>query len=118
MTTNKQSDSGLKADELAKIFHDNYERLAPLYGYKTRDDSAVPWDEVPVNNRNLMIATAKAVMDETATRTPDTEMAEAIREAVEAMAPYRQRKKMTRRSDCTRLNEVYSKLTNLLNRSN
>ena len=52
-----------RAVELAKLFHENYERLAPLYGYETRDESAVPWEDVPVNNRNLMIATCRAVIE-------------------------------------------------------
>lgn len=49
-------------EELARSFHDEYERLAPHFGYKTREESAVPWDEVPVNNRALMLATATAVL--------------------------------------------------------
>jgi len=49
-------------EKLAQMFHEAYERLAPEYAYKTRDASAVPWDEVPEGNRNLMIATAGAVL--------------------------------------------------------
>lgn len=51
--------------KLAKIFHGIYERLASKYGYKTRDKSAVPWEKVPEKNRKLMIATCKAVLQET-----------------------------------------------------
>jgi hypothetical protein len=51
-------------ERLAKLFHDEYERLAPEYGYKTREASAVPWNDVPENNRNLMIATVKSVITE------------------------------------------------------
>jgi hypothetical protein len=46
-----------KAEEIAKAFHETYERLAPEYGYKTREASAVPWEDVPENNKALMIAT-------------------------------------------------------------
>jgi hypothetical protein len=28
-------------EELARLFHETYERLAPSYGYKTREASAV-----------------------------------------------------------------------------
>ena len=44
------------SEELAKKFHETYERLAPDFGYKTRDASAVPWEDVPEANKNLMIA--------------------------------------------------------------
>lgn len=49
-------------DQLAKLFHDQYERLAPEYGYKTREASAVPWDEVPKQNKDLMIAVAGRII--------------------------------------------------------
>jgi hypothetical protein len=41
---------------VAREFHKAYETLAPHFGYKTRQDSAVPWEEVPEVNRNLMMA--------------------------------------------------------------
>lgn len=50
-------DPGLRretADRVAQAFHEAYERLAPEHGYETRAESAVPWDEVPANNRALM----------------------------------------------------------------
>jgi hypothetical protein len=43
-------------EELARAFHETYERLAPRFGYETRRESAVPWEEVPENNKQLMIA--------------------------------------------------------------
>jgi hypothetical protein len=44
--------------ELAKLFHETYERLAPSFGYETRSETAVPWEQIPANNPNkqLMIA--------------------------------------------------------------
>ena len=48
-----------RAEILASRFHEAYERLAPAFGYKTRDASAVPWNEVPEGNRRLMIAVCK-----------------------------------------------------------
>ncbi len=50
-------------EKLAKLFHDTYERLAPAFSYKTRKASAVPWAEVPPNNKGLMIAVAHEVND-------------------------------------------------------
>lgn len=47
---------------LAQKFHEAYERLAPEFGYKTREASAKPWDEVPKQNRQLMVAVMEEVM--------------------------------------------------------
>lgn len=51
-------------EDLARAFHEAYERLAPEFGYETRDRSAVPWDDVPADNRGLMVATAASVLDD------------------------------------------------------
>ncbi len=50
------------ATYLAQQFHDTYELLAPLFGYETRRQSAVPWSEVPEPNRSLMIATCEELI--------------------------------------------------------
>ena len=50
-------------ETVAKHFHEAYERLAPDYGYKTREASAVPWEEVPEQNRNLMIAVCRELIE-------------------------------------------------------
>jgi len=49
-------------ERLARAFHEAYERLAPLFGYETRKESAVPWEQVPDNNRALMIAVCTEIM--------------------------------------------------------
>lgn len=41
-------------DHIASQFHETYERLAPKHGYETRAESAVPWADVPVANKELM----------------------------------------------------------------
>jgi len=51
----------LRGEEVARAFHEAYERLAPSFGYETRPESAVPWEQVPENNRRLMIAVASEV---------------------------------------------------------
>ena len=50
-------------ERVAQLFHETYERLAPDFGYETRGDSAVPWEQVPEANRGLMVATAAAVLE-------------------------------------------------------
>lgn len=50
-----------RPEALAERFHNYYEKLAPKYSYKTRDDSAVPWDDVPRDNKRLMIATCEQI---------------------------------------------------------
>ncbi len=51
------------AETIARAFHDAYETLAPDFGYKTREASAKPWEEVPENNRKLMIATVSHLLE-------------------------------------------------------
>jgi hypothetical protein len=48
-------------EKLAKRFHETYERLAPTYDYTTRRESAVPWEDVPAANKELMVATVREV---------------------------------------------------------
>jgi hypothetical protein len=49
-------------ETLARYFHDEYERMAPTFNYQTRPASAVPWDDVPENNRRLMMAVCASVL--------------------------------------------------------
>ena len=51
------------AEYLAKMFHYYYEELAPGFGYQTREESAVSWNEVPTQNKQLMIAVAEKLLD-------------------------------------------------------
>lgn len=43
-------------DDLARQFHETYERKAPDVGYRTRVESRVPWADVPHANKVLMRA--------------------------------------------------------------
>ena len=52
----------MKAEQLARLFHETYEELAPNFNYETRRASARPWCDVPENNRNLMIAVAEKIL--------------------------------------------------------
>lgn len=51
------------AEALAQRFHETYERLAPQFGYQTRRVSAVPWADVPEQNRALMIAVCAELLE-------------------------------------------------------
>jgi hypothetical protein len=53
----------MTAPELARFFHETYEELAPEFNYKTRAESAVPWENVPESNKRLMIAVAERVLE-------------------------------------------------------
>lgn len=50
-------------DSIAQAFHEAYERLAPDHGYETRKASAVPWNQVPEQNKSLMIAVVGALIE-------------------------------------------------------
>lgn len=51
------------AKKLAQDFHETYERLAPDFGYKTREESAKPWANVPEANKNLMVAVCSKILE-------------------------------------------------------
>ena len=52
----------LQPETLARTFHETYERLAPDFGYETRAESAVPWEDVPDANKRLMVAVCESVV--------------------------------------------------------
>ncbi len=52
------------AERIAAAFHDAYEDQAADFGYRTREATAVPWADVPANNRALMVATARRLLDD------------------------------------------------------
>lgn len=56
-------------ESLAQAFHEAYERLAPSFGYATREASAKPWADVPENNRRLMTAVCTEILSRLAART-------------------------------------------------
>lgn len=51
-------------EQLAQRFHEIYEELAPHFGYETRRESAVQWDDVPEPNKSLMIAVCEQILEE------------------------------------------------------
>ena len=56
MSPDREASPDAAVEAVARAFHNTYERLAPHYDYETRKSSAVPWENVPANNRALMVA--------------------------------------------------------------
>lgn len=48
---------------IAEAFHESYERLAPEFGWKTQERSAVPWERLNWNQRALMCAVIGELLD-------------------------------------------------------
>jgi hypothetical protein len=64
----------MSAEDIARRFHEAYERLAPSFGYYTRPASAVAWEQVPIHNRELMVAVVAELLASGAIEeTPETE---------------------------------------------
>ena len=53
---------GITPEELAQWFHEVYQELAPAFNYQTREESAKPWNQVPENNRALMVAVCAEIL--------------------------------------------------------
>lgn len=53
--------TAIDPEDLARSFHEAYERLAPDHGYSTREESRLPWADVPEPNRSLMIAVCEEI---------------------------------------------------------
>ncbi len=51
-------------EQLAKLFHETYERLAPHFGYETRQETAIAWEAIPATspNKRLMIAVCRELL--------------------------------------------------------
>jgi len=52
----------MRAEELARAFHNTSERLAPVYGVSTEDETPIAWEDLPEQERTLMIATATEIL--------------------------------------------------------
>ena len=52
----------MSPEELARLFHETYERLAPSFGYSTPPYSVLPWKYVAEVDKQLMIAVAGEVL--------------------------------------------------------
>jgi len=52
----------MKTEALAKFMHDQYESLAPIYGWETQESARTDFDKLPESNRKLMIDVAGRVL--------------------------------------------------------
>jgi hypothetical protein len=52
----------IQADEIARNFHEVYEQYAPNHGWETQQRSRVLWEDVPTENKNLMVAVVKKLL--------------------------------------------------------
>lgn len=59
----KEWDLLLTPSGLAQKFHELYESLAPDFGYETRKESAVKWEDVPNKNKSLMTEVCKSILN-------------------------------------------------------
>lgn len=53
----------MSAESIAREFHQTYEQLAPDFSYTTREESAKPWEQVPEQNKSLMIAVVEDLLE-------------------------------------------------------
>lgn len=56
------TDPDISEEAIAGRFHETYEMLAPRFGYRTNRATAVVWESVPEDNRQLMIETVRVVV--------------------------------------------------------
>ena len=52
----------MKAEELAKIMHNEYESEAIKNNWKTQENCRVPFEDLPEENKQTMLAVAKKVL--------------------------------------------------------
>ncbi len=50
-------------EELASLFHAYYEEEAVKHGWKTQEETRVPFDSLPERNRDTMISTCKRILE-------------------------------------------------------
>jgi DNA repair ATPase RecN len=99
-----------RAQDLAKKFHEAYERLAQ-FGYETRRESAKPWEEVPENNRRLMEAVCEELLGAARCAQVEAELAQAKteRETYRNYYLHYEEKFTTAESEVTKLKELSAK---------
>lgn len=56
--------SDVTGEQLARLFHDSFEELAPTFGYAAASDHVMPWSALTSGWRALMVATADRVLSE------------------------------------------------------
>jgi len=93
-----------RAEALAREFHERYERLAPEFDYKTREASAVPWEDVPEANRRLMVAVCEPLAAELQSLRQARE--DAVTEGIRVLERAERAERELQRLETRRLNEL------------
>ena len=76
MTTPAKIETWAKPEEMARMFHELYEEFAPRYNYTTRKESAIPWDELPENHKQLMVDVCWSIITAHAPQEPSVPVRE------------------------------------------
>lgn len=53
----------MSPEQLAELFHETYEHLAPAFGWRTKKGCNVPFYLLPQRNKALMVATCQTVLN-------------------------------------------------------
>jgi hypothetical protein len=51
-----------QVESIARAFHDSYEKQADEHGWKPQDKTRVAWEDLPEQNRSLMIAVVRELL--------------------------------------------------------
>jgi hypothetical protein len=62
MTNEERTTFDESSESIAREFHITYERYAPQHGWDTQKRSRVMWDDLPDENKSLMIAVVKKLL--------------------------------------------------------
>lgn len=62
-----QMTKNISAEELAQLFYSYRDTLAPDFGFQS-SDGCVSWEQILPEHRNLMVASARLVLQELAER--------------------------------------------------
>ena len=49
-------------EALARLFHEVYEAQAPMFGYETKPETRCAWEEMPEDNKQLMVSVCRRIV--------------------------------------------------------
>jgi hypothetical protein len=53
-----------RAEAIARAFHNEYRRLAPVFGYKTTKALSAPWDDLEPKIKEHLISVIETLMED------------------------------------------------------
>lgn len=62
--------SPAQVDAVARAFHESYEMFAPAIGWDTQTKSRMSWDDVPSDNKQLMLVVVTDLLSRGIISTP------------------------------------------------